>query len=415
MSFEEWKKYKIGELYNVFSGLSKSRDQFGFGHPFVTFKDVFQNYFLPQQLTHLANTTEKERNSCSVKKGDIFLTRTSETQHELGMSTVALKDYENATFNGFTKRLRLKKDVQVDIDLFYIGYYLRSPYFRSQIAQHSSLTTRASLNATAINSLELILPDINRQKQIGRILKSLDDKIELNRQTKQTLEAIAQAIFKEWFVDFNFPGATGEMQESELGEIPKVWTIKTLGEIYKTTSGGTPSRSRPEFYENGTIQWIKSKELNNSFIISTEEPITEEALKKSSAKLLPKHSVLIAMYGATVGEVGINSKEATCNQAICAFIANKNYPYTFIYQYLLNNKAAIVSRAVGSAQQNISQELLKKVKLVVPSVEIIKQYDKLANSLFEKIENNICEIQFLHQLRQSLLPKLMKGEISIPH
>jgi type I restriction enzyme S subunit len=95
MSFEEWKEYKVGDLYDVFSGLSKPREQFGFDYPFVTFKDVSQNYFLPEELTSLASTTSKEIASCSVNKGDIFLTRTSETQNELGMSSVALKDYDN--------------------------------------------------------------------------------------------------------------------------------------------------------------------------------------------------------------------------------------------------------------------------------------------------------------------------------
>jgi len=99
-----WKTYRPGELFDVFSGLSKPREEFGFGHPFLTFKDVFYNYFAPDELGSLANTSEKERVKCSIKKGDVFLTRTSETVHELGMSSVALSDVENATFNGFTKR-----------------------------------------------------------------------------------------------------------------------------------------------------------------------------------------------------------------------------------------------------------------------------------------------------------------------
>jgi type I restriction enzyme, S subunit len=413
MSFDGWKEYKIAELYDVFSGLSKPREQFGFGYPFLTFKDVFNNYFLPEKLENLANTNEKEIRSCSIKKGDVFLTRTSETQNELGMSSVALKDYENATFNGFTKRLRFKKDVSIKIDLKYLGYFLRSPFFRNQISQHSSLTTRASLNSTSINSLKIYFPALSIQEKIGNILKCLDDKIEINRQTNQTLEAIAQAIFKEWFVDFNFPGATGEMQNSELGEIPKGWRVGKLGEVYKTTSGGTPSRSKSEYYENGNIPWIKSKELDNSFITETEEKITDAALKNSSAKLLPKHSVLIAMYGATVGEIGITSMEAACNQAICAFMSNDSYPYTFVYQFLKNNKADIISRAVGSAQQNISQDLLKKIEVVLPSIGLVKKYHHVTNSLFEIIENNLFETKTLTQLRDSLLPKLMKGEIEV--
>src|SRR5690348_14382733 len=133
-----FKRYKIGDIYIVSSGLSKSRDQFGFGNPFVTFKDVFYNYFLPKELENLANTSEKEIKSCSVKKGDIFLTRTSETANELGMSSVALCDYPKATFNGFTKRLRLKEDVAIEINPVFIGYYFRSNPMRIQFGMHSS-------------------------------------------------------------------------------------------------------------------------------------------------------------------------------------------------------------------------------------------------------------------------------------
>jgi len=146
-----WVETTLGELYDFSSGLSKSRDQFGQGYPFLTFKDVFYNSFLPEKLTELANTTENERVSCSVKQGDVFLTRTSETKEELGKSSVALKDYPQATFNGFTKRLRPKN--QCDIDPKFIGYYLRSSLFRSTVTSMSSMTIRASLNNDILSIL----------------------------------------------------------------------------------------------------------------------------------------------------------------------------------------------------------------------------------------------------------------------
>jgi len=168
-----------------------------------------------------------------------------------------------------------------------------------------------------------------------------------------------------------------------------------------------------EYYENGIYQWVKSKELNNSFIIDAEEKITEAALKNSSAKILPKYSVLIAMYGATVGEIGITTDSVTCNQAICAFLPNENYPYTFIYHFLLQCKQDIINQAVGSAQQNISQQLLLQYKLVIPSAETVRAFHKVVSPLFEKIKDNIEENETLVNLRDSLLPKLMSGQIPI--
>lgn len=227
MSFE-WKEFNLGELYDSSSGLSKGRKDFGFGYPFLTFKDVFNNYFVPKQLTGLANTTEKERANCSVKHGDIFITRTSETQHELGMSAVALKDYPEATFNGFTKRLRIKPDVSVKIYPKYIGYYLRSAEVRNQIYSFSTLTTRSSLNNSMLEKIKVRLPRYGEQKTIADGLFCIDKKIELNNDIVKTLEEMAQALFKRWFVDFEFPNENrepykssgGEFEDSELGLIP---------------------------------------------------------------------------------------------------------------------------------------------------------------------------------------------------
>ncbi|MEH6682509.1 MAG: restriction endonuclease subunit S [Sediminicola sp.] len=272
-------------------------------------------------------------------------------------------------------------------------------------------TAVPSMTVQVLNELEITIPEKPIQEKISFILSSIDDKIENNLATNQTLEEIARTLFKEWFVNFNYPNADGNLKHSEFGEIPESWSIGTLSDIYKTTSGGTPSRSKSEYYENGTIGWVKSKELNNSFIIDTEEKITEDALKNSSAKLLPKHSVLIAMYGATVSEIGVTTKEFTCNQAICSFLPNENYPFSFIYNFLLHSKKDIIGRAVGSAQQNISQQVLLQFKLVIPPSELVQEYHRIVFPLFQKIQDNIEENESLRDLRDSLLPKLMSGEI----
>ncbi len=195
----EWKEYKLDEIYSFGSGLSKSSDHFGFGYDFLAFKDVFNNYFIPQKLSQLVDSTEKERISCSIQKGDVFLTRTSETQEELGMSCVALKDYPKATFNGFTKRLRPKGNIEIVPE--YAGYYFRSPKFRSAVTSMSSITTRASLNNDMLAHLCISLPSIETQQQIGGLLKSLDDKIDLLHRQNATLEKMAETLFRQWFVE----------------------------------------------------------------------------------------------------------------------------------------------------------------------------------------------------------------------
>ena len=406
---ENWKTYTFEELFDIDSGLSKARNQFGFGYPFVTFKDVFYNWFLPEKLGDLANTSHKEQSKGSIRKGDILLTRTSETLHELGMSSVALKDYPNSTFNGFCKRLRQKKSSNVKIDPVFLAYYLRSTYFRNEISKYATMTTRASLNIPAINSLTVTLPSIQEQNEIASILKPIDDKIENNLAMNKTLEDMAMAVYKHWFVDFG-PFQEGKFIDSELGPIPEGWEVKKLGEIYNTTSGGTPSRKKLEYYENGTIPWVKSKELYGNFIIETEENITELGLSKSSAKLVPEKTVMLAMYGATVGESSILSKRACSNQAICS-IMQKKLSYVYIFQFLRYFKNDILNQAVGSAQQNISQAIIKDLQIIVPPINLA--IFKEIEMLYSQTEKNLIENQTLTKLRDTLLPKLISGEVRL--
>nr|MCU0239489.1 restriction endonuclease subunit S [Pyrinomonadaceae bacterium] len=197
------KKYKFSELYSMSSGISSKPEQAGHGSPFLTFSDVFNNYFVPDSLTNLMDTSEKERETYSVKKGDIFLTRTSETIDELGMSCVALKDYPNATYSGFVKRLRpLQDDITHEN---YMGFYLRSRFFRKTMTNNAVLTLRASLNEEIYSYLNLYLPDYKTQKSVGDFLLLLNAKIALNNRINAELKAMAKTLYDYWFVQFDFP------------------------------------------------------------------------------------------------------------------------------------------------------------------------------------------------------------------
>jgi len=250
-------------------------------------------------------------------------------------------------------------------------------------------TTIPSLRTETLNRIEVSLPPLATQQKIATILSSLDDKIELNNKINDNLEQQAQAIYDELFNNDDR-------------------TI-ILGDIIETTSGGTPSRKNMAFYTNGNYCWVKSKELQSSFIIDTEEKITDDAINNSAAKLLPKNSVLIAMYGATVGAYGIISKDMTCNQAICALLPNENYPYSYLFMFAKNITYELENLAVGSAQQNISQVLIKKLK-VHSDTNKIKEFHSYTHSLFEKKLLIEQENKNLSNLRDTLLPKLMCGE-----
>lgn len=180
-------KYKFSDLYDLSSGISSSKEQAGHGAPFVSFSTVFNNYFLPDELTDKMDTSEKEQEKFSVKEGDILVTRTSETIDELAMSCVALKDYPKATFSGFAKRLRPKTTGVVYHK--FMAFYLRSKLFRKTITNNASMTLRASFNETIFSFLYLYLPPYEEQVRIGNLLYQIEIKIQNNNKINDNLAA----------------------------------------------------------------------------------------------------------------------------------------------------------------------------------------------------------------------------------
>ncbi len=412
MSSNEWKICKLGDISTK---ITKGTTPTTLGFPFIesginfikaeclTFEGTIDS----SKFVFISEEANEKLKRSIIEEGDILFSMAGMV---LGKSAVVKKEHIPANTNQALAIIRLDKRNALPN---FVDYFMRQKTFFNYVNSSTGQSAQPNINLEEIGNLIINLPSIETQTKITSILFSIDEKIENNLNTNQTLEEIARTLFKEWFVNFNYPNADGGRKHSEFGEIPSNWKVGILGDIYKTTSGGTPSRAKMEYYDDGIYQWVKSKELNNTFIIDTEEKITEEALKNSSAKILPKHSVLIAMYGATVGEIGITTEAVTCNQAICAFLPNENYPYTFIYHFLLQCKQDIINQAVGSAQQNISQQLLLQYKLVIPASETVKEFHKIVSPLFEKIQDNLAENETLKISRDSLLPKLMSGEIAI--
>lgn len=409
---EEWKEYKLGNLYAVHNGLSKGGKFFGSGYPFLSFKTVFNNYFLPPILPDLVQSNEKEQNGYSIKRGDVFVTRTSETPEELGMSSVALKDYPFATYNGFTKRLRPKNPSLVFPE--FIGYYLRSTKFRNFFyGLASSMSTRASLANGDLLEIRIFLPSYETQKRIAYILKSLDDKIELNRRINENLEQQAQALFKSWFVDFE-PFKDGKFVDSELGMIPEGWEVGTLDEVGEIVGGGTPSKSEPLFYCDNGISWITPKDLSinqSKYISKGKIDITEIGYKNSSAKKIPAGSVLFSSR-APIGYIAIARNEVTTNQGFKSVIPQKAGT-CFIYLFLKYNTEHIESQATGSTFKEVSGLLMKSQKLIIPTQYILDEFEYKLRPIFSAQCNLESENQRLIQIRDTLLPKLMSGELKL--
>lgn len=269
------------------------------------------------------------------------------------------------------------------------AYYMFLTYDINSMDSGSAIP---STDRYEIYSIEVDLPTLEDQLKAVNVLEALDNKIELNQKINENLERQADLIYDNIFGD-----------ETEFVE---------LGTVVKTTSGGTPSRKHLELYENPSIYWVKSKELGGGFIHGTEEKINKSALSRSSAKMLPSHSVLVAMYGATVGEYGIIASSMACNQAVCALIPNTSYPYPYLYELMRHSKKQLKNMAVGSAQQNISQVLVKQLP-VHASIHKVERFIETSTTIFYMLEHLTLENLRLALLRDILLPKLMSGEIDV--
>lgn len=268
------------------------------------------------------------------------------------------------------------------------SHIIREPAIKSMVGSSG----RQRVQTDVIRDLEVSFPDCDEQEKIVNILRPLDDKIALNCNINNNLQKQLHLLFVQIF-----NGISEDV---------------VLGDVVETTSGGTPSRKHVEYYENGAICWVKSKELPSNYIHDTEEHINNLALSKSSAKLLPDHSVLIAMYGATVGAYGIISKPMACNQAVCALLSNEKYPYTYLFQMAQEQQQKLINMAVGSAQQNISQILIKQLPLH-SDVATIRKFHTVAQPLHKQIEQLQAENRALSETRNTLLPKLMSGELDV--
>ena len=313
----------------------------------------------------------------------------------------------------------------------YLAVYLAGVDFQNQLVAVMSHSTRNQVPVTAQRKRHVVVPPLAEQKAIASVLGALDDKIELNRRMNATLESMARALFQSWFVDFDpvrakldgrqpagmdamtaalFPD---KFQDSVFGHIPHGWTIGTITDCCdRIHSGGTPRRDEPEYWDHGTIPWLTSGEVRQPMVTATENFISELGLRESSAKWLPANSTVVALYGATAGQVSFLGTTATTNQAICSLIPKPGFEF-FNYFAMRGATAEMESKAVGSAQQNISNGIIEETVVILPLSEILSQFNLAAGPLFGSWITNIKQAQTLAILRDTLLPKLLSGDMRI--
>lgn len=290
-------------------------------------------------------------------------------------------------------------------------YYLMTLVGRELNYLSKTSTAVPIINKSSFSNYEIEAPDLETQKNIASILSSIDSKIELNRRVNDNLEQQAQALFKSWFVGFE-PFKEGKFVDSELGRIPEGWRVERLGSVCKCLLGGTPSRNKEEYW-NGKIAWINSGEINEFRITKPSEYITQEGLKKSATKLLPKKTTVLAITGATLGQVSLLEIDSCANQSVIGLLENEDIFHEYIYPLIKNRIDDLCSHMTGGAQQHINKNNVEQLEILVPPKKILVEYKQIATPIYSLISNICFESQKISKLRDSLLPRLMSGELKL--
>ena len=302
-----------------------------------------------------------------------------------------------------------------------VGNELADSYFLARLlslmhlGNLSAQSAQPGLSIQTLSKQIIRLPSIRYQREISTVLKSLDDKIELNRRINDNLEQQAQALFKSWFVDFE-PFKDRKFVDSELGMIPEGWRVCSAETIFKINIGKTPPRKEQQWFTNinhGNVKWVSISDLgsNEIFIEDSKEYLTKEAIAKFNIIVVPEDTILVS-FKLTVGRVGISNCELTTNEAVARFYLPESYFREYTYLSLKNYNYARLG-STSSIATAVNSKIIKNMKLLIPPVTIISEFSKRINPLFNAIRIYENEIRNLSKIRNTLLPKLMSGELKI--
>lgn len=405
---EDYRTYTLDEI-------SKGKGSYGIAASAVPFNPSLYTYLRITDINDdgslnksgLTSVDDDNAGNYLLRPNDIVFART-------GNSTGRAYFYDGSDgeliYAGFLIKFSLDEN---KVNPRIMKYFTHSKPYYDWVRSFDTGGTRGNINAKTYGNMPIVLPPRAKQDRIVEILKTLDDKIELNRRINDNLEQQAQALFKSWFVDFE-PFKDGEFVESELGMIPKGWRVGTLNELGDIVGGSTPSKAKPEFYTKNGIAWLTPKDLSISqqkFTSKGEIDITQEGYESCSTKLMPKGTVLFSSR-APIGYITIAKNGICTNQGFKSVIPTLAGT-AFLYCFLKELTQEIESKATGSTFKEASGSLMKSLPAVIPEKAVLDDFENLMRPLFHQQEAVEEENTLLSSLRDSLLPRLMSGELKV--
>jgi len=402
---EDWEVKKLGDIAKFQYGLGESAEESG-EFVYIRITDITQEGFLMKNGMAYLNKN-KVPEDYVLTRGDVLVARTGATYGK----TYLFRDNFRATFGGFLIRLLFDKKV-IDNDFFF--QFTRSYLYWNQANNLVTGGAQPQFNANVISEILTPLPPLTEQKRIASILSQIDDKIELNRKMNKTLEAIGQALFKHWFVDFEFPNergepyksSGGEMVDSELGKMPKGWKVGKISDEFNLTMGQSPPGDSYNEISEG-VAFFQGR-TDFGFRYPTKRIFCTEP-----AKFASPGDTLVSVR-APVGDINMANEKCCIGRGVAA-IRHKTSSRSYSYYSMKNLRDSFSHfEAEGTVFGSIGKTDFEKIKIIVPSETLIKLFEKITYCLDQRIETNCLIIEMLSQTRDSLLPKLISGKIRVP-
>ena len=413
---EEWKEYSISDITEEIAmgpfGSNIKVDNFiDFGVPVLNGSNLQGFKLQEESFNYVSQEKADSLGKANAHRGDVVITH----RGTLGQIVYIPQDskFEQYVISQSQFRLKLKQDL-IRPDFFV--YFFHTPIGQHRILMNASQVGVPALARPTSTFKEVFVPvpPLETQNAIMAILSSLDKKIEVNKRLNDNLEHQAQALYKSWFVDFE-PFKDNEFVKSELGMIPKGWSIQKAQDIFEINIGKTPPRKEKEWFTESTEDniWVSIADMGNCgvFISDSSEYLTEKAIRKFNILMVEKDSVLLS-FKLTIGRVAIADAKLTTNEAIARFILPDKSYREFLYLYLKRYEYGSLG-STSSIATAVNSKTIKGMKLLMPNADIIKSFSHKARPLFEQIRIKQQESRRLSQLRDALLPRLMSGELKV--
>lgn len=404
----EWKEVRLGDIADVQTGpfgsqLHKS-DYIAEGIPCIMPTNIGPHLnFIVDGIAHVSEVDANRLSRHLTEIGDIIYARRGDIEKCAYVTT-----NEEKWLCG-TGCLKIRCNNEVNSR--FIAYLLSTAECKKWITGNAVGTTMLNLSKGILSNLPLLVPSHEDQRRIASILSSLDRKIELNNKINADLEEMAQAIFKNWFVDFE-PFKDGKFVDSELGKIPEGWKVGRLTDVIKLMPGGTPKTSEPLYWDNGTIPFFSPKNVNGVYCFATEKHITETGLNKCSSNLYPKDTIFITCRG-TVGKVCLAACDMAMNQSNYAIKAIDGYSQYYIFFLVKSVVERLIKKSNGAVFSAITSKDFDE-EILIPSQKAVEDFTNVIDGFFRRIFTIGTENSRLSLLRDTLLPRLMSGELEVP-